>query len=280
MTADVQTLAVHPLDPLTAEEIARAVAVIHAETGVGDRTLFGGITLVEPDKRLAEVPVRRAEAIVYDRDAGRTYQAIVALAQEKLETWTEQPGVQPALLPEEYLQCEQLTKAHPDFIAALARRGIDDLELVCVDPMPTGNHGLADDAPDRRMLRTLAYVRPDAGGNNYARPIEGVIGVVDLGRGEVVRIDDFGVVPLPAEEGEYRTGRTGPMREDVRPIEITQPEGPSFTVEGNEVHWQKWRLRIGFTPREGLVLHTVGYEDGGRLRPVLHRASFAEMAVR
>src|SRR5690348_12752835 len=101
MTADAQTLAVHPLDPLTAEEIARAVSVIHAETGIGDHALFGGITLVEPDKRLAEVPERRAEAIVYDRDAGRTYQAVVSLAQEKLAAWTEQPGVQPALLPEE-----------------------------------------------------------------------------------------------------------------------------------------------------------------------------------
>jgi primary-amine oxidase len=279
MTADAQTLAVHPLDPLTAEEIVRAVTVIRAHTGIGEGALFGGITLVEPDKRAADEPERRAEAVVYDRAAERTYHGVVSLAADKLEEWTEQPGVQPALLPEEYFECEELTKAHPDFVAALARRGIDDLELVCVDPLPTGNHGLADDAPDRRMLRTLAYVRPDEGGNNYARPIEGVIGVVDLGRGEVVRIDDLGVAPLPAEDGEYRADRVGPLRTDVRPIEITQPEGPSFTVEGNEVRWQKWRLRVGFTPREGLVLHTVGYEDAGRVRPVLHRASYAEMAV-
>ncbi|MDQ6803471.1 MAG: tyramine oxidase, partial [Actinomycetota bacterium] len=57
------------------------------------------------------------------------------------------------------------------------------------------------------------------------------------------------------------------------------PRGPSFTVEGHEIRWQKWRLRIGFTAREGLVLHTVAYEDGDRLRPVLYRASFSEMVV-
>ena len=43
--------------------------------------------------------------------------------------------------------------------------------------------------------------------------------------------------------------------------------------------WQKWRLRIGFTPREGLVLHEVGYEDRGTLRPIIYRASLAEMYV-
>src|SRR3712207_8459874 len=38
-------------------------------------------------------------------------------------------------------------------------------------------------------------------------------------------------------------------------------------------------FRSGFTPREGLVLYTVGYEDGGKVRPVLYRASLSEMVV-
>lgn len=57
------------------------------------------------------------------------------------------------------------------------------------------------------------------------------------------------------------------------------PQGPSFTVEGSLLRWQRWRMRLGFTGREGLVLHGVAYEDGGRTRPVLHRASLVEMAV-
>ena len=32
-------------------------------------------------------------------------------------------------------------------------------------------------------------------------------------------------------------------------------------------------------PLEGLVLYTVGYEDGGRVRPILYRASVSEMVV-
>ena len=64
-------------------------------------------------------------------------------------------------------------------------------------------------------------------------------------------------------------------REELKPLNVTQPDGPSFTVKGNLVEWQKWSFRVGFNYREGLVLHDVTY-DG---RPILHRASLVEMAV-
>jgi primary-amine oxidase len=86
-------------------------------------------------------------------------------------------------------------------------------------------------------------------------------------------------VPVPPEASNYTPEAVGQMRTDLKRLEITQPDGPSFTVNGHEVHWQKWHLRIGFNTREGLVLHTVNYEDSGRLRPILYRASIAEMVV-
>ena len=56
------------------------------------------------------------------------------------------------------------------------------------------------------------------------------------------------------------------QRDDLKPLEITQPEGASFTLDGNAVTWQKWSLRVGFNHREGMVLHTVAY-DGRSGRP-------------
>jgi len=42
----------------------------------------------------------------------------------------------------------------------------------------------------------------------------------------------------------------------------------------------QWNFRIGFTPREGLVIYSVAYIDGSRgRRPVAHRLSFVEMVV-
>src|SRR5581483_3369209 len=241
MSAAVEAAVAHPLDPLSADEIVRAVAAVRTEKGLDAGARFGGITLVEPDKRVPadENGSRRAELIIYDRTTACTYEAIVALVDGRVERWTPRPGMQSALTPEEYLECEVLTKAHPEFQAALRRRGIHDLDLITVDPIPTGNSGLAEEAPERRVCRTLAFVRPDPGGNSYGRPIEGVFGIVDLGRAEVIRMDDLGIVPVPDEPGEYRADRVGPLRPDLRPVEITQPEGPSFTVEGNEVAWQK-----------------------------------------
>jgi primary-amine oxidase len=43
------------------------------------------------------------------------------------------------------------------------------------------------------------------------------------------------------------------------------------------VTWQSWRLRFGFNLREGLVLYQVGFNDAGRLRPILYRASVSEV---
>jgi primary-amine oxidase len=45
------------------------------------------------------------------------------------------------------------------------------------------------------------------------------------------------------------------------------------------VRWQKWHLRVGFHVRDGLILHDIGYEDKGKVRPIMRRASLSEMAV-
>jgi primary-amine oxidase len=122
------------------------------------------------------------------------------------------------------------------------------------------------------LTRASSAPSPDDD-NGYAHPVENVIVVFDLHEMAVVRVEDHGVVPVPARNANYGLDDVGPLRRDLKPLEISQPEGPSFTVDGALVRWQKWQFRVGFTPREGLVLHTVGWEDNGRLRPILHRAA-------
>jgi primary-amine oxidase len=146
---------------------------------------------------------------------------------------------------------------------------------VLVDPWSAGSYGGEE---GRRLSRALTWVYVDGDHNAYAHPVDNLVTIVDLNEMEVVRVEDHGVVEVPQESGAYKpNGR--PPRAGLKPLEITQPEGPSFEIDGHEVRWQKWSFRIGFTPREGLVLYTVGYEDGGRVRPVLYRASLSEMVV-
>ena len=73
--------------------------------------------------------------------------------------------------------------------------------------------------------------------------------------------------------------RVSNQRTDIKPLEIKQPEGPSFEVKGREVHWQNWSFVIGFNAREGLTLHNLRYNDHGRERSILYRASLTEMVV-
>lgn len=68
---------------------------------------------------------------------------------------------------------------------------------------------------------------------------------------------------------------TGGVRRDLKPLDVLQPESPSFQVNGGLVEWHKWRLRVGFNPREGATLHDVHY-DG---RSVLYRLVISEMTV-
>ena len=85
------------------------------------------------------------------------------------------------------------------------------------------------------------------------------------------------MVPLPPDTSAIRP--TENLRDDIKPLEITQPDGPSFKVDGYGVEWQRWNVRVGFSLREGLVLHNIAYQDGDQLRPIMHRASMAEMVV-
>jgi primary-amine oxidase len=128
----------------------------------------------------------------------------------------------------------------------------------------------------RRIVRSFGFRQDHPKDHPWAHPVDGLVAYVDLTRRVVTKVIDQRLLPVPAESGNYDDPEvTGPARTTLKPIEITQPEGPSFTVEGNRVQWEKWDLRIGFNEREGLTLHQISF-DG---RPIVYRASIAEMVV-
>ena len=151
----------------------------------------------------------------------------------------------------------------------MRKRGIEDLETVQIDPWPAGSFGVSHEE-GRRICRCLPYIRETPDDNGYAHPVEGVIAFVDMARGEVLEVVDTGVVPIPPERGSYYPEHQT-LRTDLKSLEIVQPEGPSYQVEGNLVRWQRWTLRVTMDPVEGLVLRDIGYEDGGRTRSILFR---------
>ena len=278
------TTAQHPLNPLSGEEIEKAVAILRADRNLGEKVRFETVVLKEPPKSVSRdykdgAPIHReAFMVILDNETASTYEAVVSLSEGKVTSWVYVPGVQPRITVDEFYECELAVKESPKFREAIKRRGITDVDLVMVDPWSAGNYGIEEEA-DMRLTLARCWVRSSPTDNGYARPIEGVIPVVDLNKMKVIRVDDYGVVPLPPQSGNYSTEFITDFRKDLKPLEIVQPQGPSFEVDGYKVSWQKWSLRIGFAPREGLILYNIGYWDQDRLRSIIDRASLADMVV-
>jgi primary-amine oxidase len=128
-------------------------------------------------------------------------------------------------------------------------------------------------------VRASAYVREFVEDNGYARPVGNLVFVIDCDTRSVASIIEGDVVPIPPESGNYDVGSVGELRSDLLPIEITQPEGPSFSVDGHVIEWQRWRLHAHIDAVEGLVISDVSYADGDRRRSIMHRAGISEMVV-
>ncbi len=278
----------HPLDPLGQEEIRLARKILGDEGVLASSTRVAYLGLVEPPKeavlafRPGEPVERLVRALLLDLATEAAEDVVVSLGERGVLSRTPIDPVtdgQVPLLTEEHDRVRQIMAADEGWLAALRKRGIDDPAAVFVAALSAGHYD-SPPAPGRRIARVLAHHLPTPGTLPWAHPIDGLVAYVDLLAGAVLEIVDTGVLPIPQESGDYFDPQVaGPRRTTQRPIEITQPDGPSFQVDGNVIAWEKWSVRLGYDMREGLTLHQIGFTDGGRTRPIVYRASVAEMVV-
>ncbi|MFJ3956652.1 primary-amine oxidase [Arthrobacter sp. NPDC090010] len=279
----------HPLDPLTAAEIAAARALLHREGHLGDTVRVAQLLPLDPDPAWlrgwqdGDALHRRVEAVLLDIASGVVVSAVVALdgagAIESDRVIDTDSEGQPQYLFEEYERVERIVKEDPAWRAAMTRRGLGDaIDLAFCAPLAPGYFGREDER-GTRVIRSLTFLRGHEQDSPWAHPVEGLVVHIDLTRESVIRIDDEGDVPVPEAHGNYTPAAQGPARSSLKPIEITQPEGPSFQVNGSAVTWENWSFRVGFNAREGLVLNSLTFRDGERERSVLRRASVPEMVV-
>ena len=279
-------MAAHPLDPLSSAEFQSTAAILRRDQGVSDSWRFASIELKEPAKADVKAwkqgdPVpRRSLSVMWDRQTNQTYEAVVDLVGDCVDSWTHQPGVCPNFTVDEYHEVDEALHKHPDVIASLAARGITDLSLVLFDVWTYGQAVMPEQWRDRRLGWCDLWMRETPDGNPYAHPISGLKIIIDMNTLELLEIEDHYDYGLPEVDGEYDSRVRGTQpRTDLKPLEISQPEGVSFAVDGNELQWQNWSMRLGFNFREGPVIYQVGFDDQGTRRDVAYRMSFAEMVV-
>ncbi len=274
----------HPLDPLTADEIRHVQTLLEREREVRRPAWrIASVELAEPSKdvvrahRAGDAVARAARVVLWRTGDGLAFVAGLSLSDDAVVTWEPQPGRQPPATVDEWYDCDAAMRAHPEVLAALAGRGITDPELVLVDMWTYGAHLIPQRYAGRRIGWCDVWLRATPGGNPYAHPVAGLKLVVDLNAMGLLEIDESGDPGRPPVQGEYDPNLVPELtqRTDRKPLHIAQPEGVSFTLDGPELAWQRWRMRLGFTYREGLVLQTVSYAG----RSVAYRMSFAEMVV-
>ena len=218
------------------------------------------------------------------------------------ETTKLPSGTNPLLTPDDCDLAETIARGDAGLRAALKERfDFTDMDRLICDPwsvhLASESHPALDaldaeaaggegSGKSPRLVQCFLYMRQGSDDDNqYAHPID-ILPTVDLNSGRVVHIfvpeGDKPDGGIPSQSVNYHREMLHTndfletsFREPPKALDITQPEGPSFSVDGNTVEWQKWKMTVGFNHREGLVLHNVEY-DG---RPVLWRASLVEMAV-
>jgi primary-amine oxidase len=277
-----------PLADLSAAEITAVRDLIAAAGLVADTTRFVYVGLDEPTKdELSGGPEggceRRARVLLHDVRTPADRDVLVSLSAGRVSRVRELDAVVDGQLPvldEEFGLVEELLATDDRWLAALAAR---DLKVADVRVAPLSAGVYDDEYPEergRRILRGLAFRQDHPADHPWAHPVDGLVAYVDTLHRTVDQVIDTGAVPVPEESGNYDDPAVaGPTRTSLRPIVISQPDGPSFTLTGGRITWEGWSLQIGFDAREGLVLRQISIADGDRRRPVIHRASIAEMVV-
>lgn len=185
---------------------------------------------------------------------------------------------------EELQAVEYVCRKDPGVIEQCEISGIpkENMHKVYCDPWTIGydeRHG-----SKVRLQQALMYYRPNVDDCQYQYPLD-FCPIYDADKEAIVGID-IPKIRRPLSKAEpinytpaYVNEKQGGYRSDLKPINITQPEGVSFTMTGREIEWQSWKFHIGFNYREGIVLNNITYNDKGTVRPIFYRLSLAEMVV-
>jgi primary-amine oxidase len=281
MAAPLSAQVQHPLDPPTFQEHWTLLEVLREAGRLDDSTSFS-LVLLQPQEKGSVWswqegrPITR-NLLAVTRRGTLTSEAVVNVLNRRLLSWRDVPGSQAAWLGREFQTMDRRMKEHPDFIAAMARRGITDLFFVRCGGGPPGRFGLPEES-GRRVAhvscRDERRVR-----NLWTRAIDGLTAVYDMDADSVLRVIDEGMVPVPETVADYDATVVGAPLANSHPMRIDQPAGPAYRIAGHQVEWGSWRFHVRPDHRVGTIVSLVRWVDGATERPILYEGSLSEIFV-
>ena len=278
--AMMQAIVPHPLNPLDTNEIKKVKQILLDEGKIDTTYRFYLINLNEPPKaemlkyKQGDVFLREAFVSVYDRANNKTYESVIDLIGNKTVSYYNVPGVTPGAFMKDSIS-DELLKANSEWMAGLNARGIHP-DSVGVSNVFAGDMGIAP--PDHREL----ICAPQYKNKKYHDLIvDGLVAYVDLTDKKVLKVLDDGGKGFfkPEDTNYFNPDSAQVLLPGTKPIKTMQPEGTTYKVDGFQVNGKSWSFRIALHNREGLVIYDAKFNDNGTMRPVLYRASVAEMYV-
>lgn len=273
---------IHPMDALTPSEIDATVKLLAAAGDVDKDTKYPAVTLREAAKDDIRnwkkgQPFKRA-AFVVARKHGKTYEAIVDITAKKVLSFEEKLGAEPMIMDYEWAAARDNFMADQRFKAAVAKRGIKDIKQVFCTPNSAGTF-LGDGLQGKRVLKIPCFSELDRLHPLLARPIEGLMGIVDSNSGEVLDVLDRAIVDLPPAPKGYG-GELPKPDKATNPIAMIAPKGPNIELSGNlDIKWNRWQMHARADKRAGLILSLIKFDDGKRLRDVAYQMNISELFV-
>jgi primary-amine oxidase len=296
----VSSAAAHPLDPLQPAEIQSAFELLRTRFGETPELphadlVFPLLALREPEKSALldpaqATPTRSAEAQIFHWPSNRLWLAQIDLSARKVSALTRAAdGTQPALSAEEYEATAKLVHDYEPWRKAVVARGALP-EQAHVDVWAPGDVALTDalvatlsHGKNTRLARCLSFANGAHAdksaarhpANPYVRPLDGLVVLVDLNARRIVQMSDVAMEQAVSRE----TGNAEREDRPLKPVQVSAPQGASFTLDGQQVRWGIWQFRVALHPRDGLVLYDVHADARGAQRKVAHRMSLSEIYV-
>ncbi|KAM0716242.1 hypothetical protein Q7P37_007687 [Cladosporium fusiforme] len=298
----------HPFDPLTPDEISRAATIVRPHFGQQDPQInFRVITLQEPPKQQmipyldhehhrthekAKRPARRARVEVVvelPEEKNALFELLVDLDSEKVIAKQHHRGKHSYIDAAYMQQVEAACLADERVQEQIRLLDLPAGSQTVVEPWAYATDGQNDMSQRLSMCWFYLRLTPNKDANYYAYPLDLCAEVSeDLLVVKIYRLptrpnEEIHNSPRPFDRrrihpqtlSEYHPDLRPSPRTTTKPYQVVQPDGPSFSVQGHRVAWEKWTFRVGFNYREGLTLHDINYDN----RSLFYRLSLAEMFV-
>lgn len=289
--------ATHPFDSVKDYEVRLASKLVKNSHAASADVHFVQIDRVDPPKKdmikyleaerhgMPRPNIPRVLYAYYYTETFNFNKALVNVSVGHVITKTQLPkGTVGPFLPDDVGEWERKCTEHPAVKAEVAKLKLPPGYTVRNDPWI---YGTDDENEMRPLIQFFMYVMAGNGheeSNHYSLPLK-FSPVFEAFTNKFVRIDylpggfdETTTHTLPWQEVpcvEYHPDLNNEPARDVKPLLISQPEGPSFSVDGSKVKWQGWEFRVASSSREGFAIYDVVFKG----RQAFYRIALSEMTV-